>query len=156
MKNLLRLVVLAWVGVLLAIQLIRPARTNPPTDRSRTLTASMTVPPPALAVLERSCRDCHSNDTRWPWYSNVAPMSWMVIDHVNSGRRHFNYSDWASHAPDKSRKILQDICDETRAGSMPIGLYTFLHRDARLTAADVNTLCAWTSEALAPVASHVR
>ena len=156
MKNLLRLVVLAWVGVLVAIQLIRPARTNPPTDRSRTLTASMTVPPPALAVLERSCRDCHSNDTRWPWYSNVAPMSWMVIDHVNSGRRHFNYSDWASHAPDKSRKILQDICDETRAGSMPIGLYTILHRDARLTAADVNTLCAWTSEALAPVANHVR
>ena len=150
MKNLLRLVVLAWVGVLLAIQLIRPARTNPPTDPARTLTASMAVPPPVAAVLERSCRDCHSNDTRWPWYSNVAPMSWIVIDDVNSGRRHFNYSDWARNAPDKSRKILQDICEETRQGSMPVGSYTLLHRDARLSDADVAALCSWATAALGP------
>jgi len=156
LHNLLRIVILAWLGVLLAIQLIRPARTNPSTDPSRTLTTAMAVPPPAQAVLERSCRDCHSNDTRWPWYSNVAPMSWMVIDHVNSGRRHFNYSDWAGHAPDKSRKILHDICEETRGGSMPIGSYTLLHRDARLSESDVATLCTWTEAALSPAVSHAR
>ena len=149
MKDLLRFVIVAWVGVLLAIQLIRPVRSNPSTDPSRTIAASVTVPPPALAVLERSCRDCHSNDTRWPWYSNIAPMSWMVIDHVNSGRRHFNYSDWAGYPPDKSRKVLHDICEETKQGSMPVGSYTLLHREARLTDPDVQTLCAWTTAASA-------
>jgi len=144
LNRLIRYAVLAWIGVIVAVQLIRPARTNPPTDPSRTLAASMPVPPAAQSVLERSCRDCHSNDTRWPWYSNVAPMSWMLIDHVNSGRRHFNYSDWAGYAPEKSRKVLHDICEETQQGSMPVGSYTLIHRDARLSDADVQTLCAWT------------
>jgi hypothetical protein len=144
LNTLIRYAVLAWIGVIVAVQLIRPARTNPPTDPSRTLAASMPVPPAAQSVLERSCRDCHSNDTRWPWYSNVAPMSWMLIDHVNSGRRHFNYSDWAGYAPEKSRKVLHDICEETQQGSMPVGSYTLIHRDARLSDADVQTLCAWT------------
>jgi hypothetical protein len=147
MINLLRFVVLAWLGLLLAIQMIRPARTNPPTEPSGTLAASMAVPAATMAVLERSCRDCHSNDTRWPWYSNVAPLSWMLIDHVNSGRRHFNYSEWGRYTPDKSRKLLHDICEETRKGSMPVGSYTLLHHDARLSAADVQTLCTWTAAA---------
>ena len=144
MNTLIRYAVLAWIGVIVAVQLIRPARTNPPTDPSRTLAASLPLPPAAQAVLERSCRDCHSNDTRWPWYSNVAPVSWMLIDHVNSGRRHFNYSEWAGYAPEKSRKVLHDICEETQQGSMPVGSYTLIHRDARLSDADVQTLCAWT------------
>jgi len=148
MDKLIRYAVIAWVGVLVAIQFIRPARTNPATDPKRTLAATMAVPAPAQAVLERSCRDCHSNDTRWPWYSQVAPMSWMLIDHVNSGRRHFNYSEWAGYPPDKSRKVLHDICEETKQGSMPVGSYTLVHRDARLTDADVATLCAWTAAAL--------
>lgn len=156
MNRLIGFVVIAWLGVLLAIQLVRPARTNPVTEPSRTLAATLAVPAAAQAILERSCRDCHSNDTRWPWYSHVAPMSWMLIDHVNSGRRHFNYSAWGGYTPDKSRKLLQDICEETKQGSMPVGSYTLVHRDARLTEADVQTLCGWTASALAPVVSHGR
>jgi hypothetical protein len=156
LDRFIRFVVVGWLGILVAIQCIRPARTNPPTDSSRTIAAAMAVPAAATAVLERSCRDCHSNDTRWPWYSNVAPMSWMLIDHVNSGRRHFNYSEWGGYAPDKSRKLLHDICEETKQGSMPVGSYTLVHRDARLTDADVATLCAWTQTALAPLVSDER
>ena len=154
MNKLIRYAVIAWLGVLVCIQFIRPARTNPATDASHTLAATMTVPAAAQGVLERSCRDCHSNDTRWPWYSNVAPMSWILIDHVNSGRRHFNYSEWGTYPPDKARKVLHDICEETKQGSMPVGSYTLVHRDARLSEADVQTLCAWTQSALAPVVSH--
>ncbi|MEO7272214.1 MAG: heme-binding domain-containing protein [Vicinamibacterales bacterium] len=156
MNRLIRYAVLAGLGVLVAMQFIRPARTNPATEPSRTLGATMSVPASVQAVLDRSCRDCHSNDTRWPWYSNLAPMSWMVIDHVNSGRRHFNYSEWATYTPDTSRKVLHDICEETRQGSMPVGSYTLVHREARLSEADIQTLCAWTASALAPVVSHGR
>jgi hypothetical protein len=143
MLRLLRFAVLASLGVFLAGQLIRPARTNPPTEPARTLAAKLPVTPEAAAVKNRACRDCHSNDTTWPWYSNVAPVSWFVIDHVRSGRRHFNYSEWGGYAPDKTRKLLHDICEEVQDGSMPMGSYTLVHRDARLSDTDVQALCSW-------------
>src|SRR5687767_12229671 len=87
----------ALAVLVLAIQFVRPARTNPATDPAATLHAQTAVPPDVAAILERSCRDCHSNGTRWPWYSNVAPVSWWVIDHVNHGRSHFNFSEWAKY-----------------------------------------------------------
>jgi hypothetical protein len=145
MAKLIGYAVVAWLVVVVGIQFIRPARTNPATDPQRTLKAAMAVPPAVSSVLERSCRDCHSNDTVWPWYSNVAPMSWMVIDHVNDGRRHFNYSDWSALERDKVSKVLRGICDETKKGEMPIGSYLLLHRDARLSPDDVQTLCGWTA-----------
>jgi len=147
--------ILAAVVLAAASQLIRPARTNPVTDPSRTMAAQMSIPPEPKAVLERACGDCHSNDTRWPWYSNVAPVSWFVIDHVNSGRRHFNYSDWPPAgrpgrpaSPDEPRKVLKDTCELVRKGEMPISNYLWMHADARLSERDKAVLCAWTDEAL--------
>lgn len=127
-----------------AIQLATPARTNPPTDPSRTLMAVTHLPAEVQSLLDRSCRDCHSNDTRWPWYSRVAPVSWLVIDDVNHGRGHFNYSDWAQYKGDKVPQLLRDICDQTRKGEMPLGIYIWMHPDARLTDHDVSTICTWT------------
>jgi hypothetical protein len=144
MNRLIRFAGLAFVVFVVAIQAIRPARTNPPTDETRTIAARLPVNVEAAVVLKRACRDCHSNDTTWPWYSNVAPMSWLVIDHVKSGRRHFNYSEWGGYGPDKTRKLLHDICEEVQDGSMPMGSYTLVHRDARLSDADVQALCSWT------------
>lgn len=126
------------------IQLARPARTNPATDPSRTLAAIAHVPPDVQSVLERGCRDCHSHDTRWPWYSEVAPTSWFVIDHVNHGRRHFNYSDWAQYDQDKLPKLLKDMCELTRKQDMPLSSYLWLHPDARLSDRDISSLCDWT------------
>jgi Haem-binding domain len=149
MPRLLRFAALAFVVVIVATQMIRPARTNPPTDPARTIGARLPVSSEAAAVMNRACRDCHSNDTTWPWYSNVAPVSWLVIDHVKSGRRHFNYSEWAGYAPDKANKLLHDICEEITDGSMPIGSYTLVHHDARLSDADVQALCTWTKSVTA-------
>jgi Haem-binding domain len=144
MPHLIRNAALLFLAVILGIQMIRPARTNPPVDPTRTITARLPVTSEAAAIMNRACKDCHSNETTWPWYSSVAPVSWLVIDHVRSGRRHFNYSDWASYDSEKARKILHDICEQTRDGSMPVGSYTLVHRDARLTDPDVQALCTWT------------
>jgi hypothetical protein len=135
---------LVMIGAAFAIQIVRPARTNPPTDPARTLTTVADVPAGAHDVLVRGCQDCHSNDTRWPWYSNVAPISWFVIDHVNHGRRHFNYSDWAQYDRDRIPGLLKDICELTRKGDMPMSSYLWLHPDSRLTDTDVTVLCEWT------------
>lgn len=133
-------------GVLaIGIQFVRPARTNPPTDASRTLFARAAVPAPAADVLRRACRDCHSNDTRWPWYSGVAPVSWFVIDHVNHGRSHFNYSDWAQYDREETRRLIESSCKFARDYSMPLPSYLRMHREARLTPQDIDALCAWHS-----------
>lgn len=125
------------------VQVVRPVRTNPATDPSHTLFAHVAVPPAAAAVLDRACRDCHSHDTRWPWYSNVAPVSWWVIDHVNHGRSHFNYSNWTQYRRDEAEKLLKNSCELARKGSMPLPQYVWMHSAARLTPRDIDALCRW-------------
>ena len=142
--RLIRNAAVILIGGLCLIQLARPARTNPPTDSARTLLAVTHAPADVQSVLERGCRDCHSHDTRWPWYSNVAPVSWLVIDDVNHGRRHFNYSDWAQYDRDKIPQLLKDICEQTRKGEMPLSFYLWIHPDSRLTDRDVSLLCDWS------------
>jgi hypothetical protein len=127
-----------------AIQFVRPPRTNPSTNPDRTLDAHVLVTPEARAIIDRACRDCHSNDTRWPWYSNVAPVSWFVVDHVNHGRRHFNYSDWAQYAPEDAERILMNTCAFARKETMPMPSYLVMHDEARLSDPDVTALCDWT------------
>ena len=144
--RVLRFGVFAVAALVLAIQLVRPARTNPPTDPSATLQAQMLIPGDVASVLERSCRDCHSNETRWPWYSNVAPVSWWVIDHVNHGRSHFNVSQWAKYKSEEQRTLLARSCELSRKGAMPLPSYLRMH-DAAMSAADIAALCAFTDSA---------
>jgi hypothetical protein len=141
LKGAVYAVAVAAVG----IQLVRPARTNPATDRSRTLFARVRVAPATSAVLERACRDCHSNDTRWPWYSNVAPVSWFVIEHVNHARSHFNYSDWAAYDATEAAKLIKNSCDLARKGEMPLPSYLRMHEHARLSTSDIDALCNWST-----------
>jgi len=136
---------IAAIVLLLAAQLVRPARINPPVPESRSLEAVARITPAVSAVLERACRDCHSNRTVWPWYSNVAPVSWFVIDHVNHARSHLNFSTWADYEPRRAGKLLRSMCGETKNGYMPLPSYLLVHRHARLTSDDIAALCAWSS-----------
>jgi hypothetical protein len=126
------------------VQFVRPARVNPPVVAGLTLEERASVTPEVAGVLKRSCMDCHSNGTNWPWYSNVAPVSWFVIDHVNHGRRHLNFSEWGEYDHRKTEYLLKDICKTAKSGFMPLDSYTLIHRGARLTPADVKDLCDWS------------
>jgi hypothetical protein len=131
------------MAVAAAIQFVRPARTNPAIEPGRTLTGSTAVPEEVAEVLDRACRDCHSNATRWPWYSNVAPVSWFVLDHVNHGRSHLNFSEWTRYTPSEADKLMTNVCDLVQKGDMPLRSYTWMHRSARLGSREVEALCAW-------------
>lgn len=142
--------ILKWVAITLAIifaglQFIRPARTNPPVDESRTLSAHTRMTPEVARILDRSCNDCHSNQTRWPWYSNIAPVSWFVVDHVNVGRKEMNLSDWAQYSADDRQGFLKKICREVTSGQMPLSSYLRLHHEAKLSGEDARRLCDWAS-----------
>jgi hypothetical protein len=143
--KLLRWLLVIVICALFIVQLIRPARTNPAIDLSQTVESRLQLTPEAAAILDRSCNDCHSNKTRWPWYSNVAPVSWFVIDHVDDGRRHLNFSEWQRYTPREVDGLLQGICGEVKAGDMPLTSYTPLHPGAKLSQEDVKILCDWTT-----------
>ena len=139
--------------VALLIQAIRPSRDNPPVVAANTLEAHLAVPPEVQAILGRACMDCHSNQTRWPWYSELAPVSWFLVHHVNEGRRELNFSNWAQYPATRASRKLQGACREVTRGDMPLGSYLLIHRDAKLSADDVETLCRWfkqTAQAIAP------
>ncbi|HAF23605.1 MAG TPA: cytochrome C [Blastocatellia bacterium] len=151
--------VVRWVVILaaisfLVIQFFGPAKTNPPIDPSQTIEARLQVPPQVAAIFDRSCNDCHSNKTRWPWYSNVAPVSWFVIGHVNEGRSNQNLSEWGRYDPDRQAKKLQQMCEEVKDGAMPLSSYTPLHPGSKLSAADLKTLCDWTSAERARISTQ--
>ena len=144
MARIARWILLLLLVASIAAQALRPDRTNPATVPGASLTVHAT--PEVAAILDRACRDCHSNETRWPWYTNVAPTSWFVANHVKHGREHFNYSDWTSIDEDDQDQLLGGMCSLAERGRMPLPSYLIVHRDAKLSPADVKTLCAWTEK----------
>jgi len=144
--TLLKRTVLALAVVFAAMQLFRPDRTNPPVDAAQSVQATATVPPEVDAVIRRACFDCHSSETRWPWYSGVAPMAWGVADHVSEGRAEMNFSEWGKYPARKRIAILGKICDEVREGKMPLKQYLWLHRDATLSEGDWKAVCDWSAD----------
>lgn len=126
-------------------QFMRPARINPPVIAGQSLEERAQLPTEVAGVLRRSCMDCHSNRTTWPWYSNVAPVSWFVTDHVNHGRRHLNFSTWGAYDRRETEGKLKAICKFSKEGWMPLDSYALIHRNAHLSPADVKTLCDWAS-----------
>ena len=134
------------VAVLLAAaQLIRPNRNNPPTDPGRTIEAHAGASSELAVVLDRSCRDCHSNNTVWPWYTQVAPLSWLMARGVAEGRKAVNFSEWASYPPDVQRMLLSVSCQDATSGKMP-GPYTLVRPETKLSPRDIETICAATRQ----------
>lgn len=141
--------ILKWAAIIVAlvfvgIQFMPTQMTNAAVDESRTVNARLRVTPEVNTILARSCNDCHTQQTRFPWYSRVAPFSWMLADHIREGRDHLNFSDWAAYDAEEQDVYLQNICRITKRGAMPIPSYLYIHRDAKLSGADVKTLCDWT------------
>ncbi len=141
-----RIFLLALGVLVIGMQLIPVSRSNPPVQ------GEVEAPAKVMAVLERSCYDCHSYETRWPWYAYVAPVSWLVAHDVEEGREHLNFSAWSQHDAEERAEKLEEIWEEVDEGKMPLEKYVWLHSDARLTDADRETLRVWVqaSEPSAP------
>jgi len=143
MKKTLKIIAIVLVVGFLLIQLYRPDRTNPPIVQAETLEATTNVPENVRAILKRSCNDCHSNETVYPWYSNVAPMSWGLAFHVEEGRLEMNYSVWNTYPAKKKRHKFDETCEQVTSGAMPHNQYLRLHSEAQLSEEDKKILCDW-------------
>jgi hypothetical protein len=109
------------------------------------------INPQVGAILDRSCQDCHSSQTSWPWYSRVAPMSWIIAKHVREGREMLDFSKWANQPPTASDRML--ICGAVSDGEMPLPEYTMIHRKAKLSKRDVGLICSWAAATSASMTS---
>ena len=143
--KIIKFLSLALVVLFLGIQFVRPARTNPVVDESQTIFTHTQMPPEVAAIFKRSCADCHSHKTVWPWYTNVAPVSWFIANHVDQGRKRLNLSEWGRLDRDRQDKKLRQICDEVEDGAMPLSSYLPMHPKAKLSEQDKKTLCDWTA-----------
>ena len=123
-KKIVIVVLMGITGCLLIAQFITIQRTNPP------LKGDLTAPPQIKRLLRTACYDCHSNQTRWPWYSRVAPMSWLVARDVALGRKELNFSEWGSYYPQTRKRKLQWIGRVLRERSMPPRAYRLIHPGA--------------------------
>ncbi len=146
MKKALKIIAIILFAGFVVLQFFRPERLNPPIVQAETIESNVEVSPEVGKIFERSCNDCHSNKTIFPWYSNVAPVSWQVVDHINEGRQKLNFSIWSSYDLKKQDGKLKQICNQVTDGEMPMYQYVWVHWNAKLTAEDVKTLCDWTGK----------
>jgi len=102
------------------------------------------IDPPVLAVMQRSCQNCHSEKTEWPWYSHAAPISWLIERDVQSGRSQWNMSKWEQYSLEDREQILSKIGPMVRNRKMPLPQYLFLHPEAKLSDADVDLIYQWS------------
>jgi hypothetical protein len=153
MKRILKILAIVIAVAFIAAQFFRPDRTNPQVVEADTLEAAAQVPESVKTILARSCADCHSNNTIYPWYSNISPVSWFLVDHIEEGRRELNLSEWNTYNTRKKAKKLEEICAEVQAGGMPLPSYLWIHWGAALSADEIKTLCDWTAKAQAELSA---
>jgi Haem-binding domain len=145
LKRLSKRILLGLGAIFVALQFI-PAHLDPPIASGRDLLSTNAPPPEISQMIQGACYDCHSDQTQWPWYNRVAPVSWWIGSHVNSGRKRLNFSAWPHDDPSKAARKLSHISDEVSAGSMPLPSYTWMHPAARLTAAQREQLSKWAEQ----------
>ena len=144
MKRFLKIALITIAVIFLGIQFVRIDRTNSSVVPGQSIESFVSVPGDVREILGRSCNDCHSYRTIYPWYSHVAPVSWFLRDHINHGREHLNMSEFGTLSPEKQVRKLEEICDEVRGGQMPLPSYLWIHHDALLSETDKDALCSWT------------
>jgi hypothetical protein len=130
-------IALIVVALLLLAQLVPVDRGNPPVEEE------VPAAPEVRRILQRSCYDCHSNQTRWPWYARVAPFSWLVAHDVDEAREHMNFSTWNRYDDEEREEKLEEAWEEVEEGEMPLWFYLPLHPEARLSERDRELLRAW-------------
>jgi len=130
-------ILVAIIVIVVGIQFIPVDRDNPPVSQD------INPPENISTILRNSCYDCHSNETRWPWYSYVAPVSFLVVNDVKEGRRHLNFSEWDRYDDEKQGKILKEILEEVEKGDMPLPKYLITHPDAEMNSEKIKVLKDW-------------
>jgi len=144
MRKILRAVFIVLIFGFVAIQFFQPEK-NKSEDRSNHFFQKENIPPQIESLITNACLDCHSNQTTYVWYHNIAPVSWLVNKDIKAGKEELNFSEWGNTNVFEKITLLEEICQETERKAMPIKLYRVMHKKARLSEEQISELCEFSN-----------
>ncbi|WP_417884937.1 heme-binding domain-containing protein [Zunongwangia sp.] len=139
LKNILICVLL----VLVVLQFFKPTKNTSEEILNSDILKAEKLPRDISRILVRSCYDCHSNTTKYPWYSEITPVNYFLANHVNDGKKHLNFSEWAKLSSERKTHKVKEIGEEIENEKMPLNSYIWLHNDARITEEQKQLLLEW-------------
>ncbi|TBR18544.1 MAG: cytochrome C [Chitinophagaceae bacterium] len=142
---MLKKILIALVAGITIIQFFKPEKNISTIPQKNTLINSYTVPSDVKIILKKACVDCHSNNTNYPWYSQVQPIAWWLSYHINNGKKHFNLDEFLSYNPKKQDHKMEELIEMVKNLEMPLNSYTWAHSDARLTNEERYALTDWAT-----------
>ena len=144
--KILKKILVALLVILIAMQFYRPEQNKAETDLKTAFLTETNPPKEVQKILAASCYDCHSNTTAYPWYNNIAPVSYWLADHVKDGKKHLNFSDWEKYSLKKKDHKLEEVIETIESGEMPLNEYTWTHSEANLTTVQKEAVISWVKD----------
>lgn len=143
MNQIVKKILIALLVILILIQFIRIDKTNPESDPDQDIIAILQPPSDLAHIMKTACYDCHSNHTTYPWYTNIAPFSFWIKQHINEARHHLNFSEWGTYTDKRAHHKLEECYEEVLEGHMPLPSYTWMHPEAKVTDDQRKELASW-------------
>jgi len=142
LKKILIILLIAFV----IIQFIHPGRNKTTAEQTGYIGKVYPVPADVKSILEKACNDCHSNNTRYPWYFKVQPVDWWLTGHINDGKKELNLDEFTGRSPRFQYNKMEALQKEVKEGGMPLNSYLWIHKDAKLSSDEKNKLIAWADD----------
>jgi hypothetical protein len=147
MKKVWIIIIAAVIFIFIVIQFFQPAKNDNPVNPQNDIVFKLEIPTAVKKKIVDACYDCHSNKTAYPFYNNIAPVSWILANDIKEGKGHLNFSEWANYDRKTQIKLMIKICDEIKAGEMPLKSYVFMHSKAIINPKELEEICQWTEQA---------
>ena len=144
--SLLKKVLVGLAVVIIILQFFGIDKENPVSNPSLDLITIVQPEEDVKQVLKNACYDCHSNLTKYPWYTNITPLSWWIKDHIDEGRDELNFSEWGNYSDRRKDHKLEEVVELVEEGEMPLQSYTYAHSEAKLTTEQIELLLAWVKQ----------
>ena len=141
-----RKVLLLIIAILIIIQFIRPKRNISDVVSQNEISKHYAVPGEVKKILEVSCNDCHTNNTKYPWYTNIQPVGWWMQWHVNEGKEHLNFSEFAAYTPERQHHKLEETVEQVKTDEMPLTSYLWIHNEAKLSQEQKERVINWAAQ----------
>jgi hypothetical protein len=143
---MLKKILIGLLIIFLLSQFIRPPHNNGNATSLSDVTHTVSVPENVMGILKKSCYDCHSNHTEYPWYSKITPVNWWLNNHIEEGKRHLNFSDFKKGSYKRMMKRMDEVGETVEKHEMPLNSYLWIHHDAKLSEEQQQMLINWSKE----------
>lgn len=142
---MIRKILLILLAVLVVIQFIHPKKNKAEGPQPHSIGNTFNMPGDVKTIMDKACNDCHSNNTKYPWYAHIQPVHWWLNNHINEGKQHINYDEYTNHALRYQYHKMEETIDMIKKGEMPLNSYTWIHKDAKLSEAEKTKIINWAN-----------